>query len=117
MADIYFGKGGVVSLWAGQRRVVPGSNFLRDKFNVEYNDPDNEECIVEDSISPLPDLISGLSYSESFQQAAIKAAERLGVTAALWVMAEFDFAYDPVKAGVQRVPSEPIFLGQFEWHE
>ena len=110
-------KDGAVSLWIGQKRVTPGSNFLRDQFGVDYYDPDNQECIVEEAVTPIFDLVSRLTCSESFRVAAIEAVEHLGVTSALWVMAQFDFAYDPLAAGLKSAPSEPLFIGKFDWHE
>jgi hypothetical protein len=117
MADLYLSEDGAVSLWIGQKLVTPGSNFLRDQFGVNYYDPDNQECIVEVAVTPISDLVSRLSFSESFRAAAIEAAERLGVKSALWVMAQFDFAYNPLAAGLKSPRSEPLFIGKFDWHE
>jgi hypothetical protein len=98
-------------------RVAQGSNFLKDKYGVEYYDPDNQECVVENSAIPFANLVSQLSYSESFQAAAIDAAQRLGVSSALWVMAQYDFAYDPEAVGLAVLPHEPLFIGRFQWNE
>jgi hypothetical protein len=117
MDEIYWEKEGVVSLWAGQVRVADGSNFLRDQYGVEYYDPDNQECVVEESIIPISDLIPQLSYSESFRAAAIESARRVGISSALWVMAQYDFAYDPSKVALTLLPQEPAFLGSFPWRE
>ncbi|TWT34124.1 hypothetical protein Enr8_15170 [Blastopirellula retiformator] len=35
MEDVYFEEDGVVSLWLGQVKVAPGSNFLRDLYRVD----------------------------------------------------------------------------------
>ena len=114
---VSFSKDGIVSIWIGQQPVEPGSDFLREKFGVEYHDPDSQECIVEKSISPLPALVPRLSYSESFRDAAIQEANRIGLMAALWVFAQYDFAFDPKKAGLSVLPGEPFYLGNFAWHE
>jgi hypothetical protein len=112
-----FSMDGVVSIWVGQVAVTPGSDFLRDTFGVEYYDPDSQESIVESSPSPLAAMVRRLSYSESFGDAVLKEANRVGLTSALWVMAQFDFAYDGAKAGLSELPDEPFYLGSFEWQE
>ncbi|MDB5342831.1 MAG: hypothetical protein JWP89_1208 [Schlesneria sp.] len=117
MAELYLEEDGIVSLWIGQRQVASGSNFLRDQFGIDFYDPDNQECIVEDSVTSIADLISQLSYSESFQGDAVEAAERLGITSGIWVMGQYDYAYDLLAAGVTAVPVEPVFIGKFNWHE
>ena len=86
MTELDFEEDGVVSLWVGQKRVATGSNFLRDKYGIEYYDPDNQECVIEESVTPLFDLLSQLSYSESFRDDAFEAAKHLGITSALWIM-------------------------------
>jgi hypothetical protein len=112
-----FSMDGIVSIWVGRKLVEPGSDFLRDKYRVEYYDPDDQECIVETSPSALDALVSRLSYSESFRNEVVEEAKRVGLTSALWVMAQYDFAYDPVKAGLSATPDEPSYLGSFKWHE
>lgn len=44
-------------------------------------------------------------------------AGQLGITSALWVMAQFDFAYDPAASGIASMPQEPVFIGRFDWNE
>lgn len=117
MAELHLEEDAAISLWAGQQRVAPGSNFLRDLYGVDDYDPDNQECIVEDSVAPIKDIISKLSYSDSFVDAAVVAADQLGIRSALWVMAQFDYAYDPAAAGIAPMPQEPVFIGRFDWNE
>lgn len=112
-----FSKDGIVSIWIGQEPVEPGSDFLRDKFGVKYYDPDLQECIVEKTKAPLVALVPRLSYSESFQDAVIQETNRVGVMTALWVFAQYDFAFDANKAGLSLLPTEPFYLGNFAWHE
>ncbi len=114
---MYFEEDGIVSLWVGQVRVAKGSNFLKDQYGVDYYDPDNQECVVEESVIPIAGLISQLSYSASFREAAINAASQLSVSSALWVMAQYDFDYDPEAVGLTDLPDEPKFIGKFNWHE
>jgi hypothetical protein len=108
---------GIVSIWIGQKAVEPGSDFLRDKYAVEYHDPDDQECIVGEGLTPLNELASRLSHSESFIKSLLQMAASLRLTSALWVMAQYDFSYDPNKAGLSVTPEEPLFVGAFEWHE
>ena len=49
-----FSMDGIVSIWVGQERVEPDSDFLREKFGVEYYDPDSQDCIVEESPTHSP---------------------------------------------------------------
>lgn len=117
MEDVYFEEDGVVSLWVGQVKVAPGSNFLRDLYRVDDYDPDNQECIVQASATPIVDLIAELSYSESFRDAALAAAEQLRMSSPLWIMAQYDFAYDPAAVQLIDWPAEPKFLGTFAWND
>ena len=115
MEDLFFEEAGVVSLWAGQVPVTPGSNFLRAGYGVGYCDPDFQDCIVEESITPIGEILHKLSYSASFREAAIDAARRFGISSCRWVMAQYDFAYDPSLPGLVSLSTEPVFLGRFRW--
>jgi hypothetical protein len=115
MSQVYFEEDGVVSLWVGKVPVAAGSNFLRDHYGVEYYDPDNQECVVEESSTPISEIVCKLSYSESFRDAATIEAKRIGIRSGLWVMAQYDFAYDPELVGIKVLPREPVFLGRFRW--
>jgi hypothetical protein len=117
MEEIYFDEPGVISLWVGQVWVALGSNFLRDLYGVDDYDPDNQECILRDSSTTVSELVLKLSYSDSFRDAAIESALQLGIVSARWIMAQYDFAYDPTRVGLAALPTEPVFIGRFKWHE
>lgn len=114
---VSFEMPGIVSVWVGQIRPEPGSNALREKFGVEYYDSDFRDCIVGEGRSPIRDLAYQLSYSESFLDSLLQKAADKGVTSAWWILAQYDFAYDPARAGLSALPAEPSFLGNFHWHD
>jgi hypothetical protein len=114
---MYFEKSGVVSVWVGQVLAEPKKDFLRNQFNAEDYDLDFQDCIVEKGKTPLRDLASRLSYAESFIDPLLQRARDAGLTEALWMLAQYDYAYDLSKANLREVPAEPLFLGAFEWHE
>jgi hypothetical protein len=111
-----FNKKGVVSIWVGQTPAKSGSDFLRDGFGIEDYDLDFQDCIVADCVSPIRDLSARLSYSNSFLEPLLQRASGLGITSGLWVLAQYDFDYDPNRSGV-KVPVEPAFIGSFSWHD
>jgi hypothetical protein len=117
MSSVSFGKKGIVSVWVGQTNVEQGSNFLRDKFGVEYYDPDDQDCIVGENRSPIRDLASRLSYSDTFLDLLLEKAGSMGVTSSLWILAQYDFEYDPDRVGVSVLPREPLYVGSFDWHD
>lgn len=111
-----FEQDGVVSLWAGQHRVAPTIDVLRELCAVDYYNVDFQEGVVapEWTPTPLSELVGQLSYSESYLDAVIEAADELGIETAVWVVMQLNFAYDPAK--VERsVPDDAIFIGRFQW--
>jgi hypothetical protein len=117
MEDIDFEQQGIVSLWVGQIRVAEGSNFLHDGYGVDFYEPDQQECLIEDSPQPLAEILAQLSYAESFRDAALAAAKRKKISTCLWIMAQYDFAYDPQLPGLKTLPQEPVFLGSFAYEQ
>jgi hypothetical protein len=117
MDTVSFERTGRVSVWVGRKTVEPGSDFLRELFGVEYYDPDDQECIIGEFTSHVGKLAHRLSYSESFIDALIDAANRLGIDSCLWVFAQYDFEYDPVKARINPLPEEPRYIGTFPWYD
>lgn len=100
----YYGQAfaceGFVSLWFSDTpadEFEPGTDSLQDLAGVGYYDPDDQEVIVADGSQPVPiaDLLRQLSWSDSFAETATRAAQRSGHHSALWVLAQYDFIYDP----------------------
>ena len=83
MSELYFQEEGFVSLWVGRVPVEPGSTLLTDAFGIECPDPDEHELIVAETLTPIADLLSKLSYAKSFQVAALRAAAAHGVSSAI----------------------------------
>ncbi len=114
-----FDKPGYVSLWLFREPEDPadaGKNILRDFCGVDSYDLDQTEGVIREIPAPIRSLVEPLSYSVSFLDEALAAAQRLGITAAFGVLAQFDFAYNPVDV-TRTVARDPIFLGCFLWHE
>ena len=113
-----FGKDGVVSIWVGLSdacEAQEGIDVLQDLCGVGYYDIDNQEVIIHQEPSLVADLVGALSYSESFSEAVVRAAAVMAVERAWWVVAQYDFAYDPAR--VKRpVAVDPRFLGVFGYH-
>src|SRR5262245_1275828 len=118
-----FEKKGKVSLWLGIRKPdlpkMRNIDILKKLCGVtDYNLDDQEVAGVDDSfpLAKIKDLIAKFSYSSSFIDAALKAAEKQSLTQAYWCLAQFDFAYDTKKASGKVAP-DPIFLGVFDWND
>jgi hypothetical protein len=114
-----FEQPGVVSLWLFRQPENPadaGKDILKEMCGVDSYDIDFREGVEHDAPKPVAQLLELLSYSASFRESAIAAAERLNVTEAYAVVAQYDFAYDPARA-TRPVARDPMFLGTFAWRE
>ena len=114
-----FQKKGQVSIWVGLNKCDPTVDILKDLCGVASYDVDSQECIVdveEWTSQPVEELLKALSYSESFFADARNAAQTLKIRDALYVLAQYDFAYDPKKVRKSVAP-DPIFLGSFPWSD
>lgn len=113
-----FEKAGFVSLWAGlsdQSTRVDGIDVLQDLCGVGYYNIDNQESNCHEfQIVFLSELLEELSYSKSFRDEAVDVAADKGARMARWVVAQFDFAYDP-KRVKREIAEDPIFLGVFPY--
>ena len=119
---VFYGQGfqkeGVMSCWVGLNS--PGDHdgdvdVLQDLCGVGYYSLDDQESNCEDfALLPLRELVSPMSYSESYMAAVLAAAERLGVHQGRWVVVQFNFEYDPTKV-TEVVHSDPVFLGVFPY--
>lgn len=109
-----------VSVWAGQHRYDgPGKDVLTDLCGVDGYDIDAQEVEVDDEAwrrRPVAALLAPLSYAQSFLPAAVAAAERLGIKKALYVLVQYDCAYDPTKSK-RKVAPDPAFLGVFDYDD
>jgi hypothetical protein len=116
---VTFEQDGVVSVWVFLEKENPadaGKDVLKDFCGVEYYDLDAQEGIVVDDPLPLESLMRQLSYSESFIDEAMQAATRVGITKALGVLVQFDFAFDPTEIPGP-IAKDPLFLGYFDWNK
>ncbi len=111
-----FEEEGIVSIWVGlSHDENEDVDVLQDLCGVGYYDLDNGEtnCHEFRKLS-VRDLLAPMSYSHSFLEPAVEAAEDLDLHRARWVTLQFDFRYDPSK--VKRpIAADPVFLGAFDY--
>lgn len=114
-----FRKKGRISIWVGFNRCDPAVDLLKDLCGVDSYDIDSQECVVDDKKwrqQRIERLLGQLSYSESFLHEAMDAAEQMGVSEALYVVVQYDFAFNPKKVRKTIAP-DPVFLGCFSWSD
>lgn len=115
-----FEREGVVSIWVFLDEEDPADaekDVLKDFCGVDYYDIDFQEGDTNrEGRQPLASLLGQLSYSGSFIQNALVAADRIGIKEAYGVIAQYDFAYDPSKV-TKPISKDPLFIGYFDWHE
>jgi hypothetical protein len=114
-----FDQPGFVSLWLFQMSEAPADaekDVLKDFCGVDSYDVDQQEGVVKEALTRIRLLIDPLSYSMSFIEEAVAAAEGLDIAEAYGVLAQYDFAYDPAEVA-RPVASDPIFVGCFQWRE
>lgn len=108
-----------VSVWIGFNKGNPDVDVLKELCGVDHYDPDFQEIIVDDEAwkaQSVKSLLGQLSYSSSFLTDALSAAKKKRITKALFVLAQYRFAYDPAKLK-KRIAADPIFLGCFTWSD
>lgn len=96
-----FTRPGFVSVWLASADfdlTQPG-DALQTFCGVGYYRVDDQEANASDG-EPLSvdNLIAPLSYSQSFSRQIVEAAKAKGISASRWVLAQYDFAYDPSRA-------------------
>lgn len=113
-----FAKDGVVSVWLGLTDLtdLPANlDPLQDLCGVGHYDHDDQEVNLRSyELVSLAALVRELSYSPSFGNQVMQAAAKIGIHEVRWVLAQFDFEYDPnrVKRAIQ---ADPVFLGVFPY--
>jgi hypothetical protein len=110
---------GVVSVWTFRKKVDPadsGKDVLKEFAGVDSYDLDYQETVFREVKSPLRDLVTEMSYSDTFVDAVVAAAARLNIHQAIGVVAQYNFAYDPTLIR-KPIRKDPAFLGYFDWHD
>ena len=113
--DQGFDRKGFVSVWAGkiEPRLESEIDVLQDLCGVGYyrlSDQEGNNFDFEEV--PLQALLKDVSYSKSFTDNVLQAAEKKGVFQARWVVLQYDFHYDPTKV-TRQIADDPIFIGAF----
>jgi hypothetical protein len=113
---ISFERRGWVSIWIGLTSDNQDKDVLKDLCGVDYYDVDYQENIISPNweMSAIGDLVSKLSYSDSFLDQALEVAQMKGISEARHVIMQLNYKYDPRKV-TKEVKSDPIFLGAFRW--
>ena len=118
-----FRRKGRVSIWVGLRKPnvkrLERLDILKDLCGVSsYNLDDQEVAGVTEEFAkaPVQEVLKELSYSSSFLAAAIRAAGDKKINHAYWAVAQYDFAYDPMRA-LGKVAADPTFVGAFAWDD
>jgi hypothetical protein len=111
-----FEKAGFVSVWVGIQAPDALADVLQDlcgvgAYNPDYQESNNAEC-QEESIASL---IGPLSYSNSFLAQAVNAAAKKNIEVAKWVLAQYEFKYDP-SVVLREIMPDPVFIGHFPYH-
>ena len=111
-------KDGVVSVWLALELgdTEEDIDVLKDLCGVESYDVDRNEGYASPSGAPISvkELIDPLSYSKSYVDGVVSAALQKGFSAAVWSVAQYNFAYDPAKT-VGDVSNELVFIGYFPY--
>lgn len=110
-------ENGLVSIWLGVDLISPKIDILKKLCGVKYYDVDDQECILTDNglMEPVDSLVTELSYSESFLKDVVAAYKKAGIENAYWVLAQYDFRYDPRKR--KKHTKNPIFIGCFQYQD
>lgn len=113
-----FEQNGVVSIWvASNDKSVESEDIdvLQDLCGVGYYNLDKQDSACQDfKLVPMGSLLLELSYASSFYDSVLKKANDYGINCARWVIAQYDFAYDPSRVK-RKVEKDPVFLGVFKY--
>jgi hypothetical protein len=115
-----FEKKGVASIWIGlmskkEAGKLKGADVLQDLCGVGYYDSDsNENNCYDFKPVAVKKLLQEFSHSQSFLDAALKAAADKGIAKATYAAIQYDFAYNPKKVK-RKVAADPAYLGVFPY--
>src|SRR5262245_24984164 len=110
---VSFAQKGWVSIWLGFLTPKPEEDFLATKFKAFDCDPKEWYQILTNDWGRVFALIEALPYANSFFQTAEEAASKFREVNAQWIYAQYEYDYDPAKAGLGKLPDDPYFLGSF----
>ncbi|MFK8987208.1 hypothetical protein [Acinetobacter seifertii] len=110
-----FEKEGTVSIWAGILGEDVDLDILQDLCGVGYYRLDDQETnnFNFERVS-LNKLLEDFYYSKSFINEVVSAAFEKGVVECRWIIAQYDFAYNPSKVR-RSIAKDPIFIGSFKY--
>ncbi|BCL99361.1 hypothetical protein ACNRBS_04365 [Ralstonia pseudosolanacearum] len=110
-----FERKGVVSVWLGlkDRGEESDVDTLQDLCGVGYYRlSDQESNSFNYELTDLSNLLSDLSYSSSYADEVMAAAQEKAINKARRIIVQYDFAYDPAIV-TREIDEDPIFLGVF----
>ena len=122
--DDYYGQNfeqvGKVSIWLGlttDEDDPEALDVLQDLCGVGYYDLDKQDMNCFDfEFTNLKKLLKDISYSDSFIEQVCGEAYSKGYKEARWVLAQYDFEYDPNKVK-RKIEADPVFLGTYNYRE
>jgi hypothetical protein len=97
-----FRTGGKVSVWIGNFSsdlelddYLNLSRGFEKDFNFRLNERDMPESSVESETMPIGRLVDGFSWSKSYAEKVVEAADRKGIKTATTIVVFLNFEYDP----------------------
>ena len=100
-----FRNGGMVSVWVGNfgsdielDDYMNLSRTFEQDFGFELNDRDTPETLVKAAPSPIAELVTGFSWSNSYAVPIADLAKRQGIVKATTVVVFLNFEYQPERA-------------------
>jgi hypothetical protein len=72
----------------------PKCRFWND-LGIRWHDHDFQEAIFQRSLLPVEDLITGISWVDSYKAELLKRCSELGISKANTVIVFFEYAYPP----------------------
>lgn len=112
-----FQKGGMVSVWVGDFATdielddyLNLSRAFELDFGFQLNERDMPESVVKDAPVPIPDLVSGFSWSESYAAEVAKLAKAQGISNATTMLVFLNFEYRRSQ-GIPKGSAPLRFLG------
>lgn len=111
-----FEKTGFVSIWLQlkRRNTDESLDALQDLCDVGYYKIDDQESNTLGIEAVVDLLLKDISYSASFSDHVVSKANAIGIASAYWVLAQFDFAYDPSRVA-RSISDDLVFIGVFPY--
>jgi len=113
---ISFEKEGWISVWSGMSAEDREQDILKSFCGIDYYDVDFQEILVAPDweVIDSTQLFERLSFADSYLDKLIHAATTKGLVKCRYVVAQFNFKYDPKKV-TKPIAPDPVFVGTFRY--